>query len=234
MNSQDIKTNFLALYNKHLSLRAGSEDLLIYLNSTDFFEAPASTKFHSAFAGGLAQHSLSVAELLLKKNAEYQLGYSEDTIVICGLLHDVCKANFYKFNTDSPTDSQLSYLMKLSGEDYTGRITKGFASKLIDWHKNGRQGDAPEDVQEYTVEDQLPIGHGEKSIYMINRHMELTKDEAMAIRWHMVSFDAGIHFQYPSGFPFNQAMHTCKLVTALFTADMEASNLLEDGASKLN
>lgn len=228
----DIKTKFLALYNKHLSLRTGSEDLLVYLNSTDFFSAPASTKFHSAYPGGLAQHSLQVAELLLEKNARYNLGYPEESVVICGLLHDVCKANFYKFNEDPATDAQMAFLMKLSGEEYAA-LPKGkaYVSTLIDWHKNGRQGDKPVFEQTYVVADQLPIGHGEKSIFLINRHLELTNDEAMAIRWHMVAFDAGIHFSYPSGFPFHQSMNTCKLVTALFAADIEASNLIEDGVN---
>jgi hypothetical protein len=96
---------------------------------------------------------------------------------------------------------------------------------LINFYKNG--GDFPEYKTTYKVKDQLPLGHGEKSLYLAAQHIELTDEEACAIRWHMIAFDAGVHFNYPSGYPFRQAMDQYQLVTLLFTADIEASNILE-------
>lgn len=72
--------------------RPGITDLLGWLETTDFYTAPASTKYHGAYKGGLLEHSLNVYERLLKLAA----GYDLDSIAIVGLLHDLCKAEFYK------------------------------------------------------------------------------------------------------------------------------------------
>ena len=74
--------------------RDGIEDLITYLlERTDYFIAPASTKFHSNFDGGLAFHSNNVVELLIQKNEQYKLGLSLETIYLTGYLHDLCKCN---------------------------------------------------------------------------------------------------------------------------------------------
>ena len=80
--------------------RQGADKLLEYLNGSDFFRAPASGRFHLATEGGLCQHSVNVYKRLLAVvKAEYGENYqsvvSDETIAICGLLHDVCKVNFY-------------------------------------------------------------------------------------------------------------------------------------------
>jgi len=80
----------------------------------------------------------------------------------------------------------------------------------------------------YEVEDLFPVGHGEKSVMILQRFIKLTDEEMIAIRWHMMAFDAGIHFQYPSGFPFKKACKENKLLTLLVCADMKVSNLLEE------
>ena len=78
--------------------REGIEDFIKFLESTDFFTAPASTKFHGDYAGGLVEHSMKVYEILVEKvkNSPVSINTSEDTLKIVALLHDVCKANFYK------------------------------------------------------------------------------------------------------------------------------------------
>ena len=78
--------------------REGIADLIKFIESTDFFKAPASTKFHGDYEGGLVEHSLKVYELLKEKlkNAPVPMNISEDTIKIVALLHDICKVNFYK------------------------------------------------------------------------------------------------------------------------------------------
>ena len=77
--------------------RDGIDELIKYLvDRTDYFTAPASTKFHSNFDGGLAFHSNNVVELLIQKNKQYKIGLSEDTIYLTGYLHDLCKCNLYE------------------------------------------------------------------------------------------------------------------------------------------
>ena len=78
--------------------REGMDELIKFLESSDFFKAPASTKFHGDFEGGLVEHSLKVYDILCKKmdNLEIELKISEDTLKIVALLHDLCKTNFYK------------------------------------------------------------------------------------------------------------------------------------------
>ena len=80
--------------------RDGIEDLIKFMESTDFFTAPASTRFHGNHAGGLVEHSIKVYEILQEKvkNAPINLNTPEDTLKIVPLLHDICKANFYKID----------------------------------------------------------------------------------------------------------------------------------------
>lgn len=80
--------------------REGMEDFIKFLESTDFFTAPASTRFHGNYAGGLVEHSMKVYEILVEKvkNSSKKIEVSDDTLKIVALLHDVCKANFYKIS----------------------------------------------------------------------------------------------------------------------------------------
>ncbi|MBQ8791444.1 MAG: hydrolase [Ruminiclostridium sp.] len=153
----DNKQRFLDLFATHVK-REGADKLLDYLvNKSDFFTAPASTKFHGSFDGGLALHSLNVYDCLRnyldrpRVKEEYKLNYSDESIVICALLHDMCKANVYV------------------------RGTRNVKNEQGVW----------EAVPTYYFEDKLPYGHGEKSVYMITGFMRLTREEAFAIRYHM-------------------------------------------------
>lgn len=76
--------------------REGIDKLISFLEKTDFFEAPASTRFHGSYAGGLVEHSIKVYEILCDKvrNSEYE--FDPDTLKISALLHDICKLNYYK------------------------------------------------------------------------------------------------------------------------------------------
>ena len=78
--------------------REGIEDLIAFLDKTDFYTAPASTRFHGSFEGGLLEHSLKVYEILdyKVKHCVIDMNVSEDTIKLVALLHDICKLNFYK------------------------------------------------------------------------------------------------------------------------------------------
>lgn len=173
------KNEFIELFKQNIT-REGSAELLDYITKSDFFSAPASTKFHSNYEGGLCQHSLFVFKRLkFMAENDPKISVSAETIAICGLLHDLCKTNYYK------TD---------------------FRNKKVDgtW------------VQEpyYTVDDRLPYGHGEKSVYIINGYMRLTREEAMAINWHMGWSDARAQNSQTIGLAYNQFPFAAMLHTA--------------------
>lgn len=189
---EETKNKIIKILNDGLGDRDGKKDLIAWLETTDFFTAPASTMFHGNIEGGLAEHSLNVYELLAEKVKRYNLDISMGTIVICGLLHDVNKTNFYK--------------------------------KDFKWVKDDGKWIQKEI---WVVDDKFPSGHGEKSVFLIQKFINLTDEEILAIRWHMGNFDPGISFNYPSGFPFRQSQKSHKLVTLLMTADMEAMFILE-------
>ena len=97
------KETFLSVYREHIT-RPGSAELLAYLEKSDFFSAPASSRFHGDHDGGLCEHSVNVyqrlAMLISAEDLIYgKTEYSEETIAICGLLHDLCKVGFYTTST---------------------------------------------------------------------------------------------------------------------------------------
>lgn len=166
--------------------RPGIDSLLHFLNTSDFFEAPASTRYHLSRPGGLAEHSWNVYECLKDICFRYGLEESEDSISICGLLHDICKINFY-----------------------------------IPEIKRSRVDGVWMDKKGYGVKDELPLGHGEKSVIVIQRHIELTPSEMMAIRWHMGPWEECNRKD------LGAALNKSKLVKALQIADLTATWLVE-------
>jgi len=75
--------------------RGGILELLKFLEATDFYTSPASSRFHNSFPGGLVDHSIKVYRLLFVKNRDYNRNLPEDSLIICGLLHDISKINSY-------------------------------------------------------------------------------------------------------------------------------------------
>ena len=188
------KEEFIEIYRSSIH-REGAEALLDYLeNKSDFFTAPASTRYHGAHPGGLCEHSLNVYHCLRDYLARprvqelYGVEVSQESIAIAALLHDVCKTDFYAVSTRNVKNEQ------------TGQ-----------WEKKPY----------YTIDEKLPYGHGEKSVYIISGFMRLTRPEAMAIRWHM-------GFSGPEEpRTVGQALSQYPLAFALATADMEATYFLE-------
>jgi len=159
MEREKRDNEFITLYRTFIK-RDGADKLLDYLmTKSDFFTAPASSKFHSDYEGGLLDHSINVYHRLVRlAESEYGENWREvispESVAIVGLLHDVCKINYYK----------VSY-------------------------RNVKKDGVWEQQPFYTIEDELPYGHGEKSVYIISGFMRLTREEAMAINWHMGGFD---------------------------------------------
>lgn len=194
INIEQNKKKIIDLLESVAAKRPGIDYLVNFIeNKSDFFHAPCSTQFHLSCEGGLAQHSLDVYCLLFEKCSRYadKLDVEKDSIIITGLMHDICKANFYAI------------------EKKWIKINNKWVEKEI-----------------YVVKDRLPLGHGEKSVIVIQKYISLHDKEMLAIRWHMGAFEAGIHFNYPSGYAFKEAAKY-PLVTLLFTADYEASQIIE-------
>ena len=101
-----MKEKFIELLRK--TKREGIENLIAFIEKTDFFTAPASTRFHGCYEGGLLEHSLKVYEILdyKIKNNVIDLFVPEDTIIITALLHDICKVNFYKVDYRNAKNSR--------------------------------------------------------------------------------------------------------------------------------
>ncbi len=198
--SSEHRQRFIEIYKENIK-REGADKLLEYLQSRscDFFTAPASTRFHCSYEGGLCEHSLNVYDCLKsylateRAKETFGLEFSEESVAIVSLLHDVCKINTYKTS------------MRNVKDDKTGV-----------WSK----------VPYYEYNDTLPYGHGEKSVYIVSGFMRLTRDEAMAIRWHM-GF-SGTEDQKLVG----NALHTYPLALALMIADCEASSFVEERSDR--
>ena len=138
--------------------REGKDELMEYIRNSDFYMAPASTRFHLSAEGGLLQHSLNVYHCLMaKRDSDIWGGILEsagkDSLAIVSLFHDICKTGFY--------------------------------TTELRWRKDSNN--RWEQYSVYAIDDQMPYGHGEKSVMMIEKFMKLKDYEKFAIRWDIQS-----------------------------------------------
>ncbi len=192
----DYKQKFIEYYQANIH-REGADRLLEWLQTTDFFTAPASTRYHCACPSGLVQHSVNVYEVMMEKHFDPETD-SAESFALCALLHDVCKAQFYKISTRNVKNEK------------TGQ-----------WEK----------VPYYTIEDAFPYGHGEKSVFLIERFVRLKPAEATAIRWHMGGFDDAAK---GGNFSISVAYDKYPIAVKLHLADLEATYLREKETSAVN
>ncbi|MFR3991943.1 MAG: hydrolase [Angelakisella sp.] len=192
----DYKQKFIEYYQSNIH-REGADRLLEWLQTTDFFTAPASTRYHCACPSGLVQHSVNVYEVMMEKHFDPETD-SAESFALCALLHDVCKAQFYKISTRNVKNEK------------TGQ-----------WEK----------VPYYTIEDAFPYGHGEKSVFLIERFVRLKPAEATAIRWHMGGFDDAAR---GGNFSISVAYDKYPIAVKLHLADLEATYLREKETSAVN
>ena len=192
----DYKQKFIEYYQANIH-REGADRLLEWLQTTDFFTAPASTRYHCACPSGLVMHSVNVYEVMVEKHFDPETD-SMESVTPCALLHDVCKAQFYKISTRNVKNEK------------TGQ-----------WEK----------VPYYTIEDAFPYGHGEKSVYLIERFVRLKPAEATAIRWHMGGFDDAAK---GGNFSISVAYDKYPIAVKLHLADLEATYLREKETSAVN
>lgn len=193
--------------------RPGMDKLLAYIRKSDFYKAPASTKYHLSCEGGLLQHSLNVLdalrEMMTKENdgrnedgtprikyhysvaGKFVTTIPEESLIIIALLHDICKTYFYTTS------------MRNAKNEQTGK-----------WEK----------VPYFTVKDRMPLGHGDKSVMIIKQYIDLTTPEMYAI-WHHMGFTENADFQ-----TLTNAIDQFPIIWAMHTADMMASRFMEDEA----
>ncbi len=190
---EDKVKEFIEIFNTYIT-RDGSKELLDFLMKSDFFQAPASTRFHSNIKGGLCLHSINVFKRF-KKNLidewgeNYKNFISDESIAICGLLHDICKVNTYKEDFKN---------VKVDGQ----WIQKPY----------------------FSVDDKLPYGHGEKSVYIINGFIRLTREEAMIINWHMGAFDLRVQ---GGSYALSDVFYSYPTALLFHVSDIEATYLDE-------
>lgn len=182
--------------------RRGIEAVIMKLDESGFYEAPASSRFHLSCKGGLAEHSMNVynaalmlREQVIKVKPELENQLPLDSIAICTLLHDVCKIDIYKEGILSRKNEE------------------GYWEKYVGYQVDYNMG--------------LPIGHGEKSVIMLlSWGLELTPEEMLAIRWHMGPWDLPMQSAEHKE-SFNAAKAKSPLVSLVQSSDGIATGLLE-------
>ena len=176
--------------------REGMDKVVDFLRNTDFYTAPASSKFHSNYKHGLMDHSLIVylladkyKDLILSEKQELAGEIMDDSIILISLLHDICKTCLYIPVNKWKKDSSNNWMQYPS----------------------------------YELNDTFPIGHGEKSVIMLqNIGLKLNPDEMLAIRYHMGFFDDTQNKQAQYS-----AIRMTPLVPILQMADYTASTMME-------
>jgi len=189
------KEEFIGIYNANIR-REGAAALLDYLeNKSDFFTAPASAKYHGAYVGGLCDHSVNVYHCLTDYLARERV------------------QELYGLEYPAETVAIVALLHDVCKAGCYRAGTRNVKNEATgQWEK----------VPTFFFDDPLPYGHGEKSVYIVNGFLRLTREEAMAIRWHM-GF-SGTEDNRLVG----QALQKYPLAFALATADMEATYFLEN------
>ena len=204
------KYTFIDLLKKVNRPGADINALIYKLESSDFFVAPCSTKFHLNVRGGLCEHSLNVYYEVERLNQELNLGLSEETIIIISLLHDLDKMDKYEMYSRNVQH----YHEHGKKSDENGRF-----DWVKEWHYKVREDG-----------DRLVFGHhGQNSEYIANSYIPLTMDESAAIVNHM----ANTLDEYK---PFDMTAILNRYPTAgvLHTADFIATFLIENRYEYIN
>lgn len=224
--------------------RDGIDDYINMKKKTDFFVAPASTRFHLNYKGGLAEHCWNVFTNFVHlreyhglDNPKHENFIPMDSVRLSALGHDDCKINLYNESTTGATKNQLWRLNKDIGKNITrvldtGVLKEGLvldgngqvvdtsfdrASELIAWLENPNE-EPPIYTTKWEKNETFPAGHGEKSIFIIQRYIKLKKREILAIRYHMGAFEDGIFGGFKMS-DFNVAQSMYPDVKLLHIAD---------------
>lgn len=183
--------------------------LLFHLDNSDFYTAPASTKFHCSYKGGLLQHTLNVYDNLCLLVKSLNLNIEEDSIKIVSLFHDIAKMNYY----ESYYKNQKVYSETGSKRDEGGRF---------DWQQ----------IKDYKVRDVkerfLYYNHEGTSEFLIRQYCPLKIEESIAILHHhgSISDDCAkdnITAVY-NRYPLAALLHLADMLSCYITESDEYSN----------
>lgn len=193
INMTNNERAFIARVTRYIK-RDGIHDLLEHLlNETDFFYAPCSTRYHLCVEGGLVEHSIHVDDIFNILCDKFMPDFSEESRHLCALFHDLCKYHCYNPAKKSRKTGKTLPNGKAEWEDYTG----------------------------YDFAEEFPYGHGEKSVYLLQKYIKLTDEEAMAIRWHMGFSDSTFKGGQQS---VSNAMKIYPVIALLHAADIIATS----------
>lgn len=187
------KEEFIQIYRANIT-RPGAEELLDYLeHKSDFFTAPSSARFHGSYEGGLCEHSVNVYHCLVDYLARERV------------------QELYGMEYSAETVAIVALLHDLCKIGCYRPGTRNVKGSDGKWKS----------VPTYQFDDPMPYGHGEKSVYIVNGYLRLTREEAFAIRYHM-----GFSGTEDPG-NVGKALEMFPLAYALVCADMEAAFLME-------
>ena len=205
IETRDPRGDFIVAYSANIS-RRGAPTMLEWMERNGFFEAPASRKHHLAQPGGLVIHSLNVWRRLRE-------------ITVRDLTDRNAPGVRHLSEAEEETVAVLGLLHDVckAGVYHQTDIFKAVVE--------GRLGT----MVPYEFRDPFPLGHGEKSLYLITRHMALTEEEALAIRWHMGAYDDAVKGGSRS---MTEAMNLTPWVWRLQEADMCAAWIDERSAAE--
>lgn len=178
--------------------RPGKDKLISWLEKSTFFTMPASTRFHGNYEGGLAQHSLNVYKALVQLRQMYQkqFGISEQMPIESTIIVSLCH------------DLCKVDLYKKDFRNVKNVETGQWERKEV-----------------YAFDDKLGMGHGEASVYILQNFIPLTREEALAIRWHMGAYDSAVK---AGDRGIHVAQEQFPLVVLLHMADQWASSFMEE------
>ena len=204
--SQQAMADNIARFEGFLSEvdREGVDRLLAFIRGSDFYSAPASTRFHNCHEGGLLEHTLNLVDTMLEMQEQPLWkpafdGVSRESVILIATLHDLCKAEYYN---KEPKNKKV----------YSDTGKKKDELGYFDWVS----------VMGYTVEDKIPYGHGEKSAMMAEEFIKLLPVERYAIRWHM-----GFTEPKETWNTLGAAIRKYPIVLATHVADLYATYIME-------
>ena len=192
--------------------REGIDNLIGFIQKSDFYKAPASTKYHLSEEGGLLKHSLHVYECLNAKVSspvwkDVLKDVGRETVLIVSLLHDICKTYYYTVDYKNQKTYDVEKVKSANPKD----VKHDDKGNYI-W----------ETAPYYTIDNKYPLGHGSKSVVFILQYMKLTMEEITAITYHMGAYCDSAQWN-----ELGQAYEKYPLALALHEADMEATHILE-------
>ena len=183
--------------------RPGVDALIDYLQNSDFFEAPASTIYHGSYAGGLLEHSLNVYNML-----QWYV------------------ANLQDSDFELPKISEESIIVVALLHDLCKVNCYHESTRNVKNEQTGKW----EKVPCYKREPLLPMGHGGKSVFIIQQFIKLTPEEAQAIYWHMGAYDTS---PYNTLNELGKSYEMNLLAFLLHQADIMATYIAENPNYKL-